>query len=235
MTTRAWTIAALISLCGLQGEPAAQSAPPGIRPVFPFPLVDQAKQDPEFAAFRDSLLAAARKRDASALAASMDRELQSREHAWLSPPFSNTIAFEVERALALGGAFTETRGAVLGRREFCAPYVYGAFPNQLPDFLDGEGDPWAIVGSHVPVRAQRSPSARTVTYLSWELVKADAWLDADPESHLRWAEVTLPSGRSGFVQELQIRRTTDYHVCFAKIDGAWRMTTFARDQHPARG
>ena len=160
-------VTVLISLCGLQCAPSAQTERPVARAVYPFPLVDQANQDPEFETFRNSLLAAVRKRDASALRAAMDRELRNREQAWLVSPFSNTIAFELERALALGGAFTETRGAVVGRREFCAPYVYAAFPNELPDFLEGEGDPWAIIGARVPVRALRSPSAPVVTYLSW--------------------------------------------------------------------
>jgi hypothetical protein len=162
----------------------------------------------------------------------MSPTLKARENASLSPPFSNTIAYETEHALALGGTFTTSRGAVPGRREFCAPYVYSAFPEELPRWLEGEENPWAIIGSNVPVREQPRPSARVLTRLSWELVKADGWRDADPKGRLQWANVTLPDGRSGYVQEGQIRPTTDYHVCFAKIDGRWLMTSFARDEYP---
>lgn len=202
---------------------------------FPFPLVDEAKQEPEFAAFRAGLLVAVKNRDPKAIAEAMSPALRDRQRGLFVPPFINTIAYETERALALGGSFTTTRGAVFGRREFCAPYVYSAFPNVLPDALEGEVDPWAIIDAHVPVRAQRRPTAGVIAYLSWELVRASGWLDADPESRRRWAEVTLPDGRHGYVPEGKIQPPDDYHVCFAKIDGRWLMTAFERDQSPARG
>jgi hypothetical protein len=202
-------------------------------PHFSFQLVDEAAQDSDFKAYRDRLLQSVRNRDAKSLADSMSPELRTKEASWLAPPFSNTIAYETQRALELGGSFTTTRGAMFGRREFCAPYVYSAFPKSLPSALEGETNPWAIIGSHVPVREERQPDARVLTYLSWELVKADGWYEGP--KNLQWAKVDLLDGRSGYVQEGQIRPTDDYHVCFAKIDGRWQMTRFARDEPPAEG
>jgi hypothetical protein len=46
---------------------------------------------------------------------------------WLSHAAPEDWA-SIERPLLLGGAFTTTRGAVHGRREFCAPYPYASFP-----------------------------------------------------------------------------------------------------------
>jgi hypothetical protein len=195
---------------------------------FPFPFVDEAGQDPEFKAFRDRLERDVKEGDLQALSAAMAPALRARWPGWL-----DTIAHHTARVLPLGGAFTTTRGAVPGRREFCAPYVYGAFPNELPLAIEGEADPWAIIGARVPVRTQPRPSARVLTYLSWELVKADGWLNVPGPS--QWAEVDLLDGRRGYVQEGQIRQTTDFHVCFAKIDGRWLMTAFARGRYPARG
>lgn len=203
------------------------------RQRFPFPFVDEAGQDPALKLFRDRLLLAAKQRDAKILAESMAPELRAREQAWLHPPFSNTIAYETERALALGGSFTTVRGAVFGRREFCAPYVYATFPNVAPRPIVSTFGPYAIIGDRVPARAKPRPDAPVVTYLSWELVKAFGWLDADPQSRLQWAEVDLLDGRQGYVQEGQIRHPTDYHVCFARIDGRWLMTAFGRGQYPA--
>lgn len=197
---------------------------------FPFPFVDEAGQDPEFKAFRDRLERDAKKPDLQALSSAMTPALRTRWPGWLE-----TIAYHTARILSLGGSFTTTRGAVPGRREFCAPYVYSAFPNELPSAIEGEADPWAIVGAHVPGRAQPRPTARVLTNLSWELVKAGGWLDRDPQRRLQWARVDLLDGRRGYVQEGQIRAATDYHVCFARIDGHWLMTKFANDQYPPRG
>jgi hypothetical protein len=215
---------------------AAATAPDGVQRAsvprirhFPFPFVDEAGTDPEFKAFRDRLEENLKASNHQYLSDVMEPSLGAHWRGWLG-----TIAYQSQRALALGGSFTTTRGAVPGRREFCAPYVYSAFPKEVPRSIEGEEDPWAIIGAHVPVRAQPRPSARVLTYLSWELVKADGWLDADPESHLRWVEVDLLNGRRGYVQEGQIRHNTDYHVCFAKIQGQWLMTAFARDKYPAR-
>jgi hypothetical protein len=207
---------------GAQGTSGAQLR------HFPFPFVDEAVRDPELRAFRDQLQRDLKVSNLTALAEAMVPSLRSDWEGSLP-----TIAYQAQRALALGGAFTMTRGAVRGRREFCAPYVYAALPNDVPAAIDDEGVPWAIVGDHVPMRAQPQPTARVTAYLSWELVKTGTWYD-DPQRHLLWAQVHLPDGRAGWVQEAQIRNATDYHVCFAKIDGRWLMTQFARDQYPAR-
>jgi hypothetical protein len=211
----------------------------GRRPSFPFPFVDEAGQDPDFQAFRHRVLAAVRARDPR-IGEVMTPALRKKVGDWLALPRSTFIGDqeqrewgELEHALALGGAFTMTRGAVDGRREFCAPYVYAAFPNVAPRPIESTFGPYAIIGDQVPARAKPRPDAPVVTSLSWELVKAFGWLDADPQSRLQWAEVDLLDGRRGYVQEGQIRHPTDYRVCFAKIDGRWLMTAFGRGQYPA--
>jgi hypothetical protein len=197
---------------------------------FPFPFVDEAKQEPEFQAFRDRLERRLKDGDLQGLAAAMAPSLRAHWEGWLP-----TIAYNVGRILPLGGAFTTTRGAVPGRREFCAPYVYGAFPNEVPHAIQSTADPWAIIGARVAVRVEPRPSASVLTYLSWELVKADGWFEPDSRTHLQWARVDLLDGRRGYVQEGQIRPTTDYYACFARVDGQWLMTAWGRDRYPARG
>jgi hypothetical protein len=197
------------------------------RQRFPFPFVDEAGQDSEFKAFRDRLEEDLKRGDLQRLAAVMAQPLRAK---W--PDSLASIAHHAGRALALGGSFTTVRGAVFGRREFCAPYVYAAFPNVVPPPIRSTFEPYAIIGDRVPARAKPRPDAPVVMYLSWELVKDGSWYD-DAQRHVLWAQVTRLDGRVGWVQHGQIRHPTDYHVCFAKIDGQWLMTAFGRDRYPA--
>src|SRR5215217_3998769 len=99
----------------------------------PLPFVDDAGQSRDLARFSQQVLEMATRHadnellavvesstsEALTRATTVERELRDLgERRWR----------QLKRALALGGAFTTSRGAVAGRREFCAPYTYGAFP-----------------------------------------------------------------------------------------------------------
>lgn len=210
--------------------------------------VDEAAQDPEFVAFRDRLATAVRRRDAKVvleLAAPQVRErfvgsvavpreafVGSREHVdWV----------ELEKALALGGAFTTINGSQPGRREFCAPYTYAAYPghaeiNGIVEKLAGAGEysasePWVVLGVRVPVRSAPAVDARVMGYVTHELVMLQG--DEAPASPpVRWRKIVMPNGHEGWIAADQIRAPTDYHACFARIDGQWQMTEFSRDRAP---
>ena len=137
--------------------------------------------------------------------------------------------------LSLGGRFTTSRGAQPGRREFCAPYTYSAYPSQLNSIVEAmaghddnpESDPWVILGERVPVLERPTASAPVVGYLSHTLV-IPSRAESPGSPRVRWREIFMPDGQTGWIPAEQIRNPADYHACFARIDGQWRMTAFNR-------
>jgi hypothetical protein len=117
--------------------------------------VDEAAQVPAFKAFRDALRAAVAARDADRVLALMHpaigqgglemalrttkEQLGGQEHqSWTA----------LDELLRLGGTFTKGPNRVrdsgerqYAAREFCAPYVWSAFPAPLPDPVAGLVDP----------------------------------------------------------------------------------------------
>jgi hypothetical protein len=143
-------------------------------------------------------------------------------------------------ALRLGGAFTTTRGTVAGRREFCAPYVYSAFPEDIPNSIGALELPWAIVRSNTPVYAAPSKSAKVVGRLGYALVE---FLDYFPPGVVSagdpgWVHVTVTESRRGFVVGDAARSPEDWHVCLAREPDGWRIVEFSQDRFelkPERG
>jgi hypothetical protein len=134
---------------------------------------------------------------------------------------------ELEQLLALGGAFTTTRGAVKGRREFCAPYVFTEYPQPPPEDLRYEGHPWVILRPRVPVRASAMDAARGLGELSHDLVKVTGETDTN-SGKPRWRQIITPGGEVGWVAAADIRDPQDPHACFARIGERWMMVQFSR-------
>lgn len=236
-----WMRGLCIALVAVTGSTEARflsvlQGVPRLRPV------DEARSDKELLKFRDQLIAALSTGRLEDVLASMEPTVRaSVEPHWRRIPLERLTRdrdsewVALKGLLELGGSFTTTRGAARGRREFCAPYVYSAFPNRpLPESLADEVDPWVITGEQVPVYAERKTTSRVLTRLSHAVVPTGGgWLGPDPDGTM-WAAVQLPDGREGFVLSPQIRRPDDYHACFARIDGQWRMTAFERG-HPLLG
>ena len=213
----------------------------GFRPLKVYP-VDEAKREPSLLAAREALLEAISHGDAehvkrlidpssSPAAALVDalrvdaNQRSAAKDLWVWTP--------LKRALSLGGAFTTTKGAVYGRREFCAPYAYANWPPHwlLDDMRDPDSgsEPWMVIGQGVAVRLAPSIQAPIVSRVSFEVLPVAA-LSAQDESgaDLVWQRVILPDGRHGFVADSLLWGDMDYHVCFANVDGQWRLTKFAR-------
>jgi hypothetical protein len=79
------------------------------------------------------------------------------------------IGEQLVAALSLGGSFTTTRGSVPGERQFCAPYVYSAFPADYTE-RDREGNPSVLIEKDVDVRSRPDDRAQVVAHLSYHLV-----------------------------------------------------------------
>jgi hypothetical protein len=204
--------------------------------------VDQAAQDPSLKRTRDALLEAVKSRDAAAVlqyvspTVVVDASEAAGGQGWET--LANSLSVKLgaqhehadwiglDAALSLGGAFTTTRGAVFGRREFCAPYVFGAFPETLPDSVQGENSPWALTRKDVDVRQAPDASSPLIAKLSYALLQAPGDVHRDPKTARMWQAVELPGGREAFVPADAIWNPAGYHVCMAKIDGRWLVSAF---------
>lgn len=228
------TILMLLACVG-RGEvrgATAQSSPVQVKPV------DEASEDSVFSAYRSALRTAVRDRDVAALLTAVAPDLRSRLAEWLDPKRAlhggeKEDWRELEQLLALGGTFTATRGAVKGRREFCAPYVYSAYPWPVPSGYGSEVDPSVLLEADVAVHAAPSSTSPVLTRLSYALVQeVGGGYPGDGRPGPTWTLVILQDDREGYVLDTQIRSPTDYHACFAQIEGRWQMVRFARDITP---
>lgn len=187
--------------------------------------VDEGKKDASFSAFRERLLKAVKERDKKFLLSVIDPRIKwsfGDDHgvkgfrkSWnLDGDGDSELWGELIDVLSLGGTFS-TSG---GRREFWAPYTFGAFPGDLDAFEYG-----AIVGKDVRVRAKPNADAPVVASLSYDLVKAESAGDGVPNG---WTKVTTPNGKQGYVVRKFVRGPVDYRACFRNVKGKWLMTVF---------
>lgn len=207
-------------------EPAADP-----HPVQRLEPVDEADRDPSFRAFRDRLLLAARRRDEAFVLSITSPEIEYNLEAdegisgfqqfWM---IGQRARFwrELETVLRLGATVTEMSED--GPREFCAPYVYGLWPDEL-DSLDHR----AIVASDVKVRAAPTSTGTVLATLSYQLIRtefvADRRQPRDAVGPL-WVKVVTPDGIRGYVHRDSVRDVADVHACFRKVGQRWQMRAF---------
>lgn len=207
--------------------------------------VDEASQDPSFLRFRDELLQSVRRRDVSGVTQRLHKGLTERDldqSLLLGPsPKSpsqpeHAIWKELEKVLTLGGSFVTNeqrlygRGLGLGDREFCAPYVYSAFPVTVPEGL-GEAVAGVLLQSSVAVRTGPSADAELVTTRSHEIVRYRTRHPNGPTAP-GWTSVTTLDGRFGYVRADSVRSVLDYHACFGMFGKQWLVTELVRGDYP---
>jgi len=180
--------------------------------------VDEAKQDPKFAAFRGNLLSLAERgkymevRRAIASNVQVDdssfglQELEQQWHVHRSPAaFLKALA----AVLQLGGRFHDRRSS------FIAPYVWTDFPSaeDSPSYV-------VVIRPSTPLFDAPSKSAKVVAKLSDEVGEDEVTADE------AWLKIRLVDGRSGFVEKRNVRKPNDYRAHFRLIEGRWLLTEF---------
>ncbi|MCE5272342.1 hypothetical protein LLH00_13775 [bacterium] len=208
----------LASLCAGLFRPLAAQGPAGRRPL---PFLDQAAQDSSFLAFRKSLVAAVRAKDASVIYACLSPEV-----FYSFEPFKGTAGLTeklqlqrkdspfwgvLDTLLAQGGGFIRPG-------LFAAPYV----PFSWPKELDGESY-IAVTAAQAPVHKTPDERAPLAGQLSWEIVRLlQPW-----DGNSAWACVVLPGDGQGFLAKRFCRGAVDWRTGFEKQpDGAWKMKFF---------
>ena len=186
--------------------------------------VDEAAQDPDFLAFRDSLLAAVRRHDVDAVVAVATEDIKlSFGGGYGRDQFRQSLAAdengpyasyweELEWALKLGGVFDGAHG-----RQFCTPYMSCSGPHLCSDC-----DPFetlVAVSDRAPVYTAPDAAAPVLTYLSFDVVTL-------VDHGHPWQKVRLADGRTGYVAFPDFRSQIGYRAYFEKREGHWQMRIF---------
>ena len=197
--------------------PAAPAAPPvqgrKLQPV------DEASQDPSFAAFRAQLLDIVKRRDRDALLPLLDPKIRTnfgggggtkdfiREWKLDSP--DSKLWSELETILTHGGAFSRGEGSP----SFWAPYVYSSVPDSVDAF-----ESLIVLGTSVPLYESPSTGSKVIATLDHDILTR-----ATGGQQEGWAKVKTDDGRAGWVEAREVRSPIGYRAGFAKVGGAWKM------------
>jgi hypothetical protein len=196
-----------------------------------FPPFDEAAQEPDFAAFRDELLAAVKARDIDAIVAAAADDIQlsyggdagtETFRSWLQGGGYDEVGnywAKLERVLSEGGRF---EGGM-----FVAPWSYWLEPLSDEDFYTTA----VVAGENVRLRAGPSTADRVIRALSWEVVRQMPYDDSRPmmatdASGREWVLVQTLEGEEGWVALEFLRFPIEYRAGFELRDGDWRMIFF---------
>ena len=181
--------------------------------------VDEAGQDPSFAAYRAGLLDAVHRRDREALLRAIDPKIRTNfggggggtqfAKQWKLDDPGSRLWPELETILTHGGAFSKDEGP----RSFWAPYVYSSIPDTVDAF-----ESLIVLGEAVPLHESPARDAKVLATLAHDILTRVAGRETEG-----WAHVKTDDGRTGWVEAAQVRSPIGYRAGFAKTGGAWKM------------
>lgn len=188
-------------------------------------VVDNAKKDPSFVAYRAKLQKAIKARDVNTLVAASapniklsfggdeGRQTFSKmlgESKQGKGPTGVDPWSELEFILDNGGLLDEDQG-------YAAPSYYAVNP---PAGLK-EGFEMYVTGSMVLVRKQPNSNAEVLDRVSCDYIKP---LDTDWDA--KWRKIETRGGTVGYMAGRFLRHNFDYRAGFSKKSGKWQMTFF---------
>ena len=200
-------------------EPLALAPPVVVSSNGPDPLASYPPQDecaklPGFAAFRDALFIAVRKRDAAALTALADPAVNldfgggSGTDEWRK---------RLESSPALWGELAELEG--LGCAQdggvVTMPWIF----SRVPDAVDAYRA-MLVTDKGVPLHIESAAEAKELAKLDWALVETVGTPEAGA-----FREVTSGTSR-GFVEAAKLRAVLDYRLIADRQNGEWKVTAF---------
>jgi hypothetical protein len=181
--------------------------------------VDEATRNASLAAVRDTLLAIARRRDSSALAAHLSPTIKFSFGDSEGGPagfFAHWNKYQSMDSLWVKLVdVLEHGGRMQGADSFTAPWTFTALPDSLDAFE------YAVVrDSNVVVRANREANGEALGTLSYDIVRVLAPASAGMR------EITLPDGRKGFVAANAIRGPVEYRIGLRRSGTRWLIEFF---------
>ncbi|MEZ5429336.1 MAG: SH3 domain-containing protein [Pyrinomonadaceae bacterium] len=192
--------------------------------------VDEGPKDASFVSFREKLIKAVKEKDEKHLISVLDDDIKASfggdegvkdfQTFWKLDSGQSGVWEELLPVLTNGGKFVS--GAP--NKEFCAPYSFVAFPEDLDAFEYN-----IIFGNNVRLRSKPDLSSNVITKLSYNIVKID-WEksvnDGKDDPTYIWYKVETLGKLNGFVSADYVRSPIDYRACFEKKKGVWKMTAF---------
>jgi hypothetical protein len=180
--------------------------------------VDEASGDPSLAAFRDTLLDIARRRDSAALSARLAPTIRfsfGDSRGGTAAFFAHWKKYEsMDKLWATLTDVLEHGGRMQGGASFMAPWTFTALPDSLDAF-----EYLVVRDSGVVVRAK--PDSAELGSLSYDIVR----VGTDRGDSL-WRAIRLPDGTSGYVETKHIRSPVDYRIGLRKAGGRWLIDFF---------
>jgi hypothetical protein len=218
--TRLCGLALLLACGACRGEKAP--APPALPELAGWGKarpVDDASKDPSLAAFRDTLLDIARRRDSAALSARLAPTIRFSFGDSRGGPagfFAHWKKYQsMDKLWTTLADVLEHGGRMRDSVSFMAPWTFTALPDSLDAF-----EYLVVRDSNVVVQA-RASSDSAIGTLSFDIVRTNG-----PPTDSLWRAISLRDGRTGFVESRSIRSPVDYRIGLRKSGGRWMIDFF---------
>ena len=192
--------------------------------------VDEGEKDASFLSFRTKLIQAAKNKDSKYILSIVDPNIRNTfgddngiryfKKVWKIDNPKSEFWEEFLAVITHGGTFYKE--AATKSKQFCAPYIFTSFPEDLDAF-----DYSAIFGKNINLRAKPESDAPVIANLSYNIVKVEyqnSVEDKNKENTYLWLKVETLGGKKGFVKAEFVRSAIDYRACFQKKNGRWKMT-----------
>lgn len=191
--------------------------------------IDEAGEDPSFAAFRKELIEAVERKDRKFILSILDPSIKASfgghdgesgfVELWDFNSEDTKFWKEFGVVIRNGGKWFREDGK---RVMFTAPYSFDAFPDDLDAF-----EHMVVFGERVNLRDKPSLNSKVITQLSYNVVKVEestlngeGWVKGD------WYRVKTLGGKSGWISGDYVRSPIDHRAGFQKKNGQWKMVFF---------
>ncbi len=194
--------------------------------------VDEGNQDASFTQFREKTIAALKKKDKKYLLSITDRNIklgfggvdgiENFKKDWKINSPNSEVWNELLAIFTNGGTFFKE--AKVKNSQFCAPYIFTSFPEDLDAFEYN-----SIFGENVNLREKPDLNSEVIAQLSYNVVKVDfekSVKNAKNGETFEWYKIKTLGGKEGFVSAEFVRSPIGYRSCFEKQKGKWKMTAF---------
>lgn len=192
------------------------------------PPEDEAARDPTFVQFRNELLDAVKNREPERFINYIDARVIGGRNVprgakpfvdhWRIDAVDSDLWTVLESIMRHGGNFVRSEVGV----EFCAPYVFASFPDDLDRLTHG-----VVLDQGVRMMSEPSSNSTLVATLDYDIVLVKDWVaiaDSNNTPNLKWSSVTTMDGLSGYVNSKSLRSPTEFSACFIQREGrGWKL------------